>query len=1503
MLPVLLAAALLPAALAFDLTVTVSFTEFDQSRSDAVLIHDFDEDGDSDLLRVANTNSAPDLWTYRYASDVLTPAYIGTGFFGSVSGGPKHALRIADYDGDGDMDVLFFSRSSGTVMSRRAGVADYSPDTFFVSFIHGIVSPNTFNNAHFFPLQPSSINAPQFVLMSTSGQGVIIFDPTTLEILYTSTEYSGNAAAFCDLGGLYPSLVVTTLDAGILVLTYNPERREYDEMMFETGSSDVCVVVTCQDMGIARDQGANKAEVVLACGPEVYVWAIDPTDGSAEEMITTGMSVEGDIIQDMLVIDFNGNGLFDILVADRSDNVYLHIATAPLTFTTLIVGGRDGTSTLALSGFSPTTGLPDFAVGSDSPSQLGIISDVFFSQNFEEPANYLFVRPVGPTGLFDQVGARVVLTHAGDPTGRMVMVHDNGSRDSSGLYGALFSGLVLTTEYTIEVTFVTATRPTVVHVEEFLSSGSIIIEFPPPVITDVSEDGLPTVGGGVITLTGNNLGDSVEFTIVFLGAVPCTNLRMVTPQREIECESGPGVGLGLLSVTVFGIAAQFEGVSNLLAYDQPIITAAEPLTRYPAVATYGDDDYVGLTITGRNFGPPTLPGSVSSELTVGPLLCQAVVRSPSQEQMICDSFDSEATLGVGTHSITYTLGDAIAAGPQVTVLPPPTVDTTSVPGALPDGPITLVGENFILGTEVQLRFQDPLDDFNVVYTTAVVVSSTRIAGTMPSEEDFGIGQRLAVSVIFPRELTSIPEDNDDAIVGNLLVEVRNAPVVSIIFPDRIPVGVNETVYIIGTGFEPNTEDGLICVLQSGGSPPTVITTPAKILSSEAVSCEVQLLGVGATIDVTVAQADRSDPATSSSQISFFDAPSRLNITGLPDLEYVNKEVLAPSLTVSVIDTGGVLAIDADVELVVDMEPEADISGNQAAAIGGFVTFRELSFVGLYGENYTATVSGPGGLVAEFGPIHVLPCDAVYPHSQPLESDGTTCVCQPGYTKDGAECQECAGSTFKSQPGDFACTTCGQPGMETEEGATSADDCFCGPNQFRPIEVNPLLKDEADERNQYAVCRPCPDGAVCLGFGEITNREGFWRPRQTSFQFFKCDSSACLGGDGCREGYGGPLCGVCQPGFRPLSSACVKCVDSSIDGFILFLSACLLVTLCVVIVRAATSPKTTYSMSVKILINFLQSMSFLADFPLSWPGHVVRFFSVSSVAAVSSNLLAVGCSVRLDYFERLALVMVMPLIIMAGVAIGVGATMVRDRILKRSSSDGLSYRMLFQVGVTVLLFVAHPAIFREVLKAFACENFDGIEVLRADLSVSCTDGTYKSWRGVALAYLLSYCVGLPLALFWLMFRKRDSMSDPRMVYLTSGLKDSRFFWELVILLRKFLIVACGVFLPPGGQVYAALWVAFGSLQLHAYFAPFASRRLSQLESMSLVALFGTLMMGFLFYFFDLSHGERILGTVVVIGGNTAILAAFATVIAYGWRMRGQEKASRFPLNDDEESSGL
>ena len=457
-----------------------------------------------------------------------------------------------------------------------------------------------------------------------------------------------------------------------------------------------------------------------------------------------------------------------------------------------------------------------------------------------------------------------------------------------------------------------------------------------------------------------------------------------------------------------------------------------------------------------------------------------------------------------------------------------------------------------------------------------------------------------------------------------------------------------------------------------------------------------------------------------------------------------------------------------------------------------------------------------------------------------------------------------------------------------------------------------------------VCRPCPVGADCgANRDRLWAEPGYWYPYSVTPESAVIPSAllACPGKDAC---VGGPdfaacsseyksdawTCGKCAGDAAFINNTCVGCPPFEVTLAISAASLVLVLLILVYLIRSARSGAKVQAQVLKVTVNYLQILSLIATFKSQTSG---LFASAVGGAAASANVSAdfftLVCLTHHTYFETFLFYAALPIVafllirvyyackVLARVSVPAG---LRFLVLPWASSTSQPVRVANGLAVqatTVVMFLIYPSVARVTLSMFHCRDFGvGFKPrLVADLDVVCYEGKHLAYAFVALACVVVYVVALPVVTFFLFRRELSTRGFPAFLsshmFLVSGYNPPAWAWELVILVRKTVVVCVVVFVESSDlQVTLGGMVAGLSLFLHASFQPFTTRLLNRLETTGLVALIltvaaaGSLDSG--------TNTSKFAQSIIVVGllvvnGGTLLLFLF-----YGLQTRIVGLMSRF-----------
>jgi hypothetical protein len=460
------------------------------------------------------------------------------------------------------------------------------------------------------------------------------------------------------------------------------------------------------------------------------------------------------------------------------------------------------------------------------------------------------------------------------------------------------------------------------------------------------------------------------------------------------------------------------------------------------------------------------------------------------------------------------------------------------------------------------------------------------------------------------------------------------------------------------------------------------------------------------------------------------------------------------------------------------------------------------------------------------------------------------------------------------------------------------------------EYKTVVSDEQSKAGD--VCAPCDRaGAICDGHEIIQMKAGYWRAANATIQIYKCPAgpSVCLGstkgtGYECAEGYGGPLCSLCSKGYGHSGpKACAKC--PSVQEQVILVVLAVVFALTVILVWTTVTLRavelTDLSVILRTVVNHMQATGKLGEFSTQWDPFLKGVFAVQDSASTMSfsGLSSLDCLLKEtgnNYETIFGIYMMLPLvsIVMAlGVFITVRVFKLKPVISKELEAEIkldiknnvnprtailLTRYPLYMVATTtfcVNFFAMYQVLITQATTVLRCESFQTSatevkEYLAVDMSIECTNGDH-SFRTAAMVCAIMYGLGIP-ALFmcgyWTMMGRVDKPALTQMIFmfLIGGYKDTFWFWQAIIMIRKLVLVLIIVFIGdnPQLQSYCGMWAMSIALVIQIWFEPNSKPEFNLVEGLSLAIITVTLNLGLLYFWPDIgSAGATVLTGVLVL----------------------------------------
>ena len=519
------------------------------------------------------------------------------------------------------------------------------------------------------------------------------------------------------------------------------------------------------------------------------------------------------------------------------------------------------------------------------------------------------------------------------------------------------------------------------------------------------------------------------------------------------------------------------------------------------------------------------------------------------------------------------------------------------------------------------------------------------------------------------------------------------------------------------------------------------------------------------------------------------------------------------------------------------------------------------------------ITWKGGVGAMPVDLSALGCPAGYESRMSEDGVRRCAACPSGRFKPyraHATCQSCLPGSFQPMAGAASCSPCPMGTYQRAHEATSCDVC---PENRRPSQTNgsTMCICEVgffeDYDSSEPTCERCGVGLDCLRPGMtrsgLTLSVGYWRPSSDSLDVRRCtdsgmnctnqgacaaSTSGCRGGSdpnaSCAATLDGPLCQLCAPsnvsvfyepaweGFMARCAPCGGLVAGTIGVVIAVIAALLLLVSLTRYCAAKGLQQETLERlwrlwlacklesSLKICIGFYQIVTRIPDvYEVSLTNElrmILSYFTLAislNLGSVSDLLTCLGLD---GYFARLFFWFCVPPVLIVVVLLGSFAHM-----LARGTPP-TAHRLFESATPPILrgLFLVYPLIANVAFEAFSCHDFEGNPLI-VDVRIACyTDEYYSGVFTLAIAAVSFWAFGLVIVngTFLVCARKdllrhRETTFTKAVGFLHADYDPSFYWWELVEMLRRLLLVGIFVLFRRGSitQLFVAtIFTAFYAL---------------------------------------------------------------------------------------------
>jgi len=338
---------------------------------------------------------------------------------------------------------------------------------------------------------------------------------------------------------------------------------------------------------------------------------------------------------------------------------------------------------------------------------------------------------------------------------------------------------------------------------------------------------------------------------------------------------------------------------------------------------------------------------------------------------------------------------------------------------------------------------------------------------------------------------------------------------------------------------------------------------------------------------------------------------------------------------------------------------------------------------------------------------------------------------------------------------------------------------------------------------------------------------------------------------------------------------------------------LLIIVLALIVLKLARPNQAKINALEIGFSYVQLIAVFASFPIDWPETTTSMFDAISLANLNIEFFSPECSIKLSYWLKWGVRLLVPVLVAVvfcliyllirfssrarrlylRVVVGQSSRViighlpgpndgleVGDEVIGNSGAelaydeeDDLLCRFIY--GYVFVISLSYTFLASTASQPFNCiAQPNGTSVLRHASSVTCYDDEWNRNIYLSVLAIIIYTLGIPATFVTVLYvnSRRGVLETPaflrRFGFLTIPYRQNLYFWELINMSRKCLIVIIVDFLHGQNlkfvQVNVALATLFVYLAMQAFMSPYGFNWCNRLAfgwlSASLFTLFSAVL---------------------------------------------------------------
>ncbi|KAG5178512.1 hypothetical protein JKP88DRAFT_261305 [Tribonema minus] len=438
--------------------------------------------------------------------------------------------------------------------------------------------------------------------------------------------------------------------------------------------------------------------------------------------------------------------------------------------------------------------------------------------------------------------------------------------------------------------------------------------------------------------------------------------------------------------------------------------------------------------------------------------------------------------------------------------------------------------------------------------------------------------------------------------------------------------------------------------------------------------------------------------------------------------------------------------------------------------------------------------------------------------------------------------------------------------------------------------------------------------------------GFWRETITQDEYRQCwNPDACKGGEAsepdlyCAEGYEGPYCAVCGAGRMALAGyRCFTCNGSAVAVGVTVLAVIVVILVFMLwalfagavgadtgLGGAQTVGSTAAALragnvllalarQLRQPIIVLQVLTQFVSITGLWlPVPYLQFLRVLDFINLDfSWLFAAGCVIHVDFYDKLLIVTLTPLVVVALLLLPRMCSWAKRTWFGDASRSATLQRIIAKDLnlVLVLAYLVFSSVSLKVFQTFSCDNLEYINksYLRADYSIECYTPKHTAFRIYAAAMICVYPLGIPAFFAYILRRfmrkvqlQRQHSSGQQQLgtscsFLLTPYKRRAMYWEVAECIRRLLLTGFLVFIKPGTATQSAVACIFACItaMMYLYIQPHRQMGDQRIYAIGAIIIFTTFALSLTM---EINYGSDI-GGQDAMGILLIVLNVFMMVLA-------------------------